>query len=53
MCESLSLANVAFQMYALNKFFDGEFLTYGLEVIKYAQQDAEVRIDPMIRIFPR
>ena len=53
MCEFLSLANVVFQMYALNKFFDGEFYTYGLEVIRFAQMDSEIRIDPMIKIFPR
>lgn len=40
-------------MYALNKFFDGEFYTYGLEVIRFAQMDSEMRIDPMIKIFPR
>lgn len=40
-------------MYALNKFFDGEFYTYGLEVIRFAQMDSEIRIDPMIKIFPR
>lgn len=53
MCEFLALANVVFQMYALNRFFDGEFYKYGLDVIKYAQLDSEIRIDPMIKIFPR
>ncbi|KAH9402133.1 hypothetical protein TYRP_016707 [Tyrophagus putrescentiae] len=52
-CEVLAFANVVFQMYALDKFFDGEFLTYGIQVIEFSQLDQEERIDPMIRIFPR
>lgn len=44
-CEILALANVIFQIYALDKFFDGEFLNYGLEVIEFAQMDqGELRI---------
>lgn len=38
-CELLSLANVIFQIYALDKFFDGEFITYGTEVIQFSQMD--------------
>ena len=37
----------------LIRFFDGEFYRYGLDVIKFAQVDSEMRIDPMIRVFPR
>ena len=33
-------------------FLDGEFLTYGTEVISFMQRDQEDRIDPMIYIFP-
>ncbi|CAG2159069.1 unnamed protein product [Oppiella nova] len=52
-CEVLALGNVLAQMYMLDKFFDGEFLTYGIQVIQFSQLDQEERIDPMIRIFPR
>ena len=38
-CEILALCNVIGQMYLLDIFFDGEFLTYGLEVIKFSQMD--------------
>lgn len=38
-CEVLAFANVVFQMYALDKFFDGEFLTYGIQVIEFSQLD--------------
>jgi len=34
-------------------FLDGEFLTYGTEVISFMQRDQEDRVDPMIYIFPR
>src|SRR6218665_2435498 len=38
-CELLALANVIFQTYALDKFFDGEFITYGTQVIEFSQLD--------------
>jgi hypothetical protein len=47
------LANVLLQMWALNRFLGGEFYTYGLEVLRFAQLDHEVRVDPMVRIFPK
>ena len=40
-------------MFLMNTFFDGEFLTFGLDVIANAERDQEDRIDPMIYIFPR
>lgn len=41
------------QMFLMNKFFDGEFMTFGLDVIKHMESDQEDRMDPMIYIFPR
>ena len=52
-CEILSLLNVLGQMYSLDRFFGGEFLTYGIEVIQFFQMDQEDRVDPMTRIFPK
>lgn len=40
-------------MFLMNRFFDGAFLTFGIEVISFMQSDQEDRIDPMIFIFPR
>lgn len=40
-------------MFLMNKFFDGEFMTFGLDVIKHMEADQEDRLDPMIYIFPR
>lgn len=37
----------------MNKFFDGEFWTFGIDVLKYMDADQEDRMDPMIYIFPR
>ena len=37
----------------MNKFFDGEFMTFGLDVIAHMEADQEDRLDPMIYIFPR
>lgn len=52
-CEFLAFVNVLGQMFLMDKFFDGEFMNYGLEVIQFVHEDPEDRIDPMIRIFPR
>lgn len=40
-------------MFLMNRFFDGEFLTFGLEVLSFVQSDQEDRVDPMIFVFPR
>jgi hypothetical protein len=40
-------------MFLMDSFLDGEFLTYGTEVVKFMQSDQEDRVDPMIYIFPR
>lgn len=40
-------------MFLMNKFFDGEFWTFGLDVIAHMEADQEDRMDPMIYIFPR
>lgn len=41
------------QMFLMDKFFDGDFIKFGLQVLEYMQEDQEDRIDPMIYIFPR
>ena len=41
------------QMFLMDRFFDGTFLTFGIEVISFAERDQEDRIDPMVYIFPR
>jgi len=41
------------QMFLMDTFFDGEFLTFGIEVLRLSEEDEENRVDPMIRIFPR
>jgi hypothetical protein len=41
------------QMFLMNRFFDGEFLMFGIDVLKFMESDQEDRVDPMIYIFPR
>ncbi|XP_065582705.1 innexin shaking-B-like [Artemia franciscana] len=52
-CEALSAGNIVGQMFLMDRFFDGSFFTFGLDVIAFAEEDQEERIDPMIYIFPR
>lgn len=37
----------------MNRFFDGEFFQFGINVIRFMESDEEDRTDPMIFIFPR
>ena len=37
-------------MFLMDRFFDGTFLTFGIEVISFAERDQEDRIDPMVMI---
>lgn len=52
-CEILCLINIVGQLYLMNKFFDGEFLSYGLRVLQFSDTPQEERIDPMVYVFPR
>jgi len=36
----------------MDMILEGEFLTYGIDVIKFMLRDQEDRVDPMIYIFP-
>lgn len=40
-------------MWLMNKFFDGEFVSYGWKVLNYSEAPQEQRIDPMVYVFPR
>ncbi|XP_050533272.1 innexin inx1 [Daktulosphaira vitifoliae] len=53
LCEFLCFINIVLQIYWMNKFFGGEFLTYGLRVIGLSGEHQDDRIDPMVFIFPR
>jgi hypothetical protein len=52
-CEALCLVNILVQLYLMNRFFDGEFITYGLRVLHLSEAPQEERVDPMVYIFPR
>lgn len=52
-CEILNLVNVILQIHFINLFLGGQFTKYGMDVIRYANEEQENRMDPMIRIFPR
>ncbi|XP_046591941.1 innexin shaking-B isoform X1 [Neodiprion lecontei] len=53
LCEVLALINVIGQMFLMNRFFDGAFLTFGIDVLRFLESDQEDRVDPMIFVFPR
>lgn len=52
-CEFLNLFNVVSQIYLVDYFLDGEFSTYGADVIWFTEMDQNNRIDPMCRVFPK
>ena len=51
-CELLNLINVIAQVYLIDRFLDGEFTTYGWDVLGLTATDPEYRVDPMSRVFP-
>merc|ERR1711881_812397 len=51
--EVLAFLNIIGQMFPMDRFFEGAFLTFGLEVMGFAERDQEDRLDPMVYIFPR
>ncbi|XP_025202816.1 innexin inx2-like [Melanaphis sacchari] len=52
-CESLNFVNVVGQMLFLHYFFEGEFVWYGLDVIRFTNMEPDERGDPMSQIFPK
>ncbi|XP_045503945.1 innexin inx1 [Colias croceus] len=52
-CEMLCLVNIVVQMWMMDSFFNGEFLSYGTRVLGYSEVPQEERYDPMIYVFPR
>lgn len=52
LCEFLCFVNILAQLYMMDKFFNGEFLQYGLDVLKITDRAQNSRFDPMIYIFP-
>ena len=52
-CDILNFANVIGQMYLINFFLGGVFLTYGTDVLKWSEAEPEDRTDPMVDVFPR
>ncbi|XP_023349349.1 innexin shaking-B [Eurytemora carolleeae] len=51
-CELLALLNVCGQMFLMDRFFNGAFLTFGLEVIAFAERDQSGK-EGMIILSPR
>lgn len=47
--SSLQIGNIFF----VDTFLGGAFLTYGMKVISFSNMNQEDRIDPMIEVFPR
>jgi len=54
-CEFLNLVNVIGQIFFVDFFLGGEFMTYGSEVWGMMEQDplSQERTDPMSKVFPK
>uniref|UniRef100_A0A224XDV8 Innexin n=1 Tax=Panstrongylus lignarius TaxID=156445 RepID=A0A224XDV8_9HEMI len=53
LCELFNFINVIGNIFLIDKFLGGAFMTYGTDVIKFSRQNHEMRTDPMVAIFPR
>ncbi|XP_055308874.1 innexin inx2-like [Sitodiplosis mosellana] len=52
LCSVLNLFNLIGQLYFMDYFLNGEFSSYGLEVLKFINMEPDSRFDPMVRVFP-
>lgn len=52
-CDLLNFVNVIGQIYFVNFFLGGVFMTYGTEVIDFMNKEDVNRTDPMMEVFPR
>jgi len=52
-CEVLCFVNVIFQMFVMDWFFKGDFMSYGLNVLTFDDMDQDQRYDHMVFVFPR
>ncbi|XP_025993000.2 innexin inx3 [Solenopsis invicta] len=52
-CEILNFANVVGNIFFIDTFLGGAFLTYGTKVLTFSNMDQDFRADPMIEVFPR
>lgn len=52
-CEFLNFVNVIGNIFFVDTFLGGAFLTYGTNVVKFSNMNQEQRTDPMIAVFPR
>lgn len=52
-CEALNFVNVVGNIFFVDTFLGGAFLTYGTDVVKFSNMNQEQRSDPMIQVFPR
>lgn len=52
-CEVLNFINVVGQIFFMDFFLDGEFSTYGRDVLRFTEMEPEEREDPMARVFPK
>merc|ERR1711937_564124 len=52
-CEVLNFINVIGQIYFIDFFLNGTFLTYGTDVFNYTGLEFEDRPDPMAVVFPK
>ena len=53
LCEFLNLVNIVGQMYLMDVFFNGHFTSYGSDILTISNMDAEKRVDPMAKVFPK
>lgn len=53
LCEFLNFVNVIAQIFFMDYFLEGEFSTYGSDVLRFTEMEPEDRADPMARVFPK
>ncbi|XP_013777708.1 innexin inx2-like [Limulus polyphemus] len=51
--EVLNFINVLVQIFLMDEFLQGEFLSYGHQVVQFKDWDWSANYNPMLKVFPR
>lgn len=53
LCEILNLVHVVGQLFFINSFLGGSYVSLGTHILEYLKHEQSERDDPLIRVFPR
>ncbi|XP_037082838.1 innexin inx2-like [Pollicipes pollicipes] len=53
LCDFLNIVNVFFNMFLINRFINGEFMSYGPRCVQYFSNSSSMSVSPLTDTFPK